>query len=480
MAFFTSYTVTKDTPTVSAAIFGATPAHCTYCPTPIMPAEESAPPSISWVPSATGERFPIRVDVNHPMWKAFLESGSLSPSQFFRTLLSPANSYFQSPTPWGAHRRLAEKVSELLDSFRPGAYSYRPFRRQIHEGGSRSTWSRRRSAREPTQPVVRVTHQDPVRQIVPPFPMELEHPVDHAPHIEPSVYMEHSRSDYPTASGSVDPSSSITSRFQDLEDVRRRVYVDLGRPRPFYRRPSADWSHPQELSVHHAEPKSLEELVKISLVRSVGLAQMKLMFLGSQLGSALPNALKERMLTFLCEDFEEIPDEDAPTMSLSLAQRPASYKVQCLHDGEEYLAIFATSEADKHASNLWEEYRTWLSMDNPMITSIYALVADPLTENVFFIVKPCPPTLATIPKDTILGQRMLLVLNELKTEYVPRGIPDELFNPESIGIQPLQFQNPILFSRFRNAIMNNEDAFQREIKPLLVRGIQKIALSLDI
>ena len=39
--------------------------------------------------------------------------------------------------------------------------------------------------------------------------------------------------------------------------------------------------------------------------------------------------------------------ESSPPSSPSLAKRPASYKVRCIHDDREYLAIFATSEVDK-------------------------------------------------------------------------------------------------------------------------------------
>ena len=104
-----------------------------------------------WQWSATGERFPrpakFKVrnrnsrnlahikfplsQTSHPLWKKFLESGSMSPTQFFRAFLAPP-SYFHSPTPWqsrpAAGSRLAQKVSELLDSFKPGSYSYPPFR----------------------------------------------------------------------------------------------------------------------------------------------------------------------------------------------------------------------------------------------------------------------------------------------------------------------------------------------------------------
>lgn len=53
----------------------------------------------------TGDRFPVHMDTGHPLWQTFLDSGSISPTQFFRAFLTPP-SYFHSPTPWQDHGRL--------------------------------------------------------------------------------------------------------------------------------------------------------------------------------------------------------------------------------------------------------------------------------------------------------------------------------------------------------------------------------------
>lgn len=57
------------------------------------------PSPVSWIASASGDKFPIQMDLNHPLWQTFLESGSLSPTQFFRMFFSPPM-YFHNPTPW--------------------------------------------------------------------------------------------------------------------------------------------------------------------------------------------------------------------------------------------------------------------------------------------------------------------------------------------------------------------------------------------
>ena len=54
---------------------------------------------VTWIPSASGDKFPIQIDLSHPLWQTFLESGSLSPTQFFRMFFSPPT-YFHNPTPW--------------------------------------------------------------------------------------------------------------------------------------------------------------------------------------------------------------------------------------------------------------------------------------------------------------------------------------------------------------------------------------------
>jgi len=64
---------------------------------------------VSWEPSVTGDRFPIRLNISHPLWQTFLDSGSISPLHFFRAFLAPPT-YFQSPTPWNQGNRYSGKT----------------------------------------------------------------------------------------------------------------------------------------------------------------------------------------------------------------------------------------------------------------------------------------------------------------------------------------------------------------------------------
>ena len=64
--------------------------------------------------------------------------------------------------------------------------------------------------------------------------------------------------------------------------------------------------------------------------------------------------LKDKMLTFLCDDFEEIKThteldgqekiDDGVTMNI---RGTGSFKVRCVHDAQIYTASFFTSEVDK-------------------------------------------------------------------------------------------------------------------------------------
>ena len=58
---------------------------------------------VTWIHSASGDKFPFQMDLTHPLWQTFLESGSLSPTQFFRMFFSPPT-YFHNPTPWRSRR----------------------------------------------------------------------------------------------------------------------------------------------------------------------------------------------------------------------------------------------------------------------------------------------------------------------------------------------------------------------------------------
>ena len=62
--------------------------------------------------------------------------------------------------------------------------------------------------------------------------------------------------------------------------------------------------------------------------------------------------LKDKMLTFLCDDFEEVTSkmyQDDPSYDcLGVNIRgTATFKVRCIHDDQIYTATFFTSEMDR-------------------------------------------------------------------------------------------------------------------------------------
>lgn len=114
-------------------------------------------------------------------------------------------------------------------------------------------------------------------------------------------------------------------RFNSSEFSRRRVYIDLDRPRPFYRRSQSlnDESRaqindvkikrqPQSLQVKKTFKKEMncfvinylfQEIIRCQLVKSFGLPKFRQCL---KEVCHLPLVVKDQMLTFLCQDFEEI------------------------------------------------------------------------------------------------------------------------------------------------------------------------------
>lgn len=93
---------------------------------------------------------------------------------------------------------------------------------------------------------------------------------------------------------------------------------------------------------------------------------------------SLPPIIRNFLLTLPCSDFQE--------EGFHNVRSSASYNVRCTLDNLSYLAVFATSEADKSASNLWDEHRGWLTgLKTDKVRQVLALAVDPLTENIFYI-----------------------------------------------------------------------------------------------
>jgi len=125
--------------------------------------------------------------------------------------------------------------------------------------------------------------------------------------------------------------------------------------------------------------RSLQDEVRAHLVQRLGLVRLEKLLRSGEKEFALPNVVRNTLLTLPCSDFTE----DGCASSL---RSSASYCVRCRLDNRQYLAVFATSEVDKSATNLWEEQRAWLlGLNTQLVQHVLALAVDPLTENIFYI-----------------------------------------------------------------------------------------------
>lgn len=146
------------------------------------------------------------MSTNNPLWSLFLESSCSSASVFFKLHLS-TRSYFHSPTPWtNPNSNISRKVARLLDSFKPGSTSYCPFPNEEDTGNL--------PPGTPARPQSNENNEEPHPRLVRP-------------------------SDVSTISQEQDTSSTLENSDQRAtsseETMRRRLYLNVGRPRPFYR-----------------------------------------------------------------------------------------------------------------------------------------------------------------------------------------------------------------------------------------------------
>jgi len=326
---------------------------------------------------STREPKEAQVTSDSPLWRQFLDSSCSSASVFLRVQLASAQSYFHSPTPWNPRGsgHVSRKVARLLDSFSPGSSSYCPFPGKSFEPDGNNNNHR---TQPPTFPLLR--------------PSEV-------PVVERGEFrsqpLEIPRATPPVSPVSTPPSlaSSSPSSVSREEETRRQLYLPLGRPRPFYsvQLPPDQSDHQDEEGVSRdkleeaeqrsavlSTARSLQDEVRAHLVRRLGLVQLEKLLRSEEKPFALPNVVRNTLLTLPCSDFTE--DGCASLRS------SASYCVRCRLDDRQYLAIFATSEVDKSASNLWEEQKAWLlGLNTHLVRHVLALAVDPLTENIFYI-----------------------------------------------------------------------------------------------
>jgi len=312
------------------------------------------------------------VDVSSRVWKLFLDSKCSSAIVFFRLHLS-ARTYFRNPTPWnpGNVSNLSRKVSQLLDSFRPGSSSYSPFQKKTDENNNESIQRSETLDGENNNVEYQLSRPSAIiRRVV-----------------------EESNGNSTTQTNNVNeiadethqstPETDQATTLSREEENRRRLYLNLGRPRPFYRVPSRNDQNNPETAIPVKSKKTnrlltLQECSRNEILTVYGLKNIRNLTEDTGSSIRLPEKIRNFLFTFACHDFEEVGC-DRPCKS-------ASYNVRSLIDGEKYTAVFATSDADKAVSNLWSDEADWLMLRDPGVTQILAIAVDPLTENIFYII----------------------------------------------------------------------------------------------
>eukprot|EP00092_Neocalanus_flemingeri_P021998 GFUD01023856.1.p1 GENE.GFUD01023856.1~~GFUD01023856.1.p1 ORF type:complete len:317 (+),score=55.55 GFUD01023856.1:371-1321(+) len=219
------------------------------------------------------------VDVSSHVKRLFLDSKCSSATIFFRLHLS-AHSYFHSPTPWnpGSASNLSTKVAKLLDSFRPGSSSYSPFQSKSDENNNESNQNNANHESENINGGLQLLRPSVLTQRV----MEES---NSAATIEDPIIVEE-RND---PEGNINQGSHQS--LQNLENIqnstispeeqnRRRLYLNLGRPRPFYRVPSENDQNESgrkltESKIHKKKGIcSLKEVAKNQIVAMYGLKSL--------------------------------------------------------------------------------------------------------------------------------------------------------------------------------------------------------------
>ena len=156
------------------------------------------------------------LSTKNPLWSLFLESSCSSASVFFKLHLS-TRSYFHSPTPWtNPNSNISRKVARLLDSFKPGSTSYCPFPNEednsnLSQGTARTQSNDGNEESNPRPALVR-----PSDVSVIPTTSNI------------NIQEQHAHEENQDRAGT-----------SSEEEMRRRLYLNVGRPRPFYRVPSS-------------------------------------------------------------------------------------------------------------------------------------------------------------------------------------------------------------------------------------------------
>ena len=185
---------------------------------------------------------------------------------------------------------MSRKVSQLLDSFRPGSSSYSPFQNKTDENNNTNESDSTNALIENTSEV-QLTRPSAIRGRIGEEPDE-----------DVAIDQNNTVEELPE-----NPENNALSRE---EENRRRLYLNLGRPRPFYRTTTTENHNEAGITIPAKQRKknrllSLQECSRNKIVSAYGLKNIRKLLEDS--GSIrLPEKIRNYLLTFPCHEFEVI------------------------------------------------------------------------------------------------------------------------------------------------------------------------------
>ena len=185
-----------------------------------------------------------------------------------------------------------------MDSFRPGSSSYSPFQVQSETDANNNP--------------VTVEQNNANEEIESETPLNLFRPSE--------ISLREADDSLSNFSITTDqdecihaPSSTDTNSADSIspEEInRRRLYLNLGRPRPFYTVSStpevAENKNPAPTLKRKRTVQTLQEEARNKLVSVYGLTNLSNIVKEAELSPKLPQVIRNFLLTFPCQDFEVI------------------------------------------------------------------------------------------------------------------------------------------------------------------------------
>ena len=189
---------------------------------------------------------------------------------------------------------LSRKVSQLLDSFRPGSSSYSPFQNKTDENNNESNSSNDNVEENSEFHLQR--------------PSEIRGRVSEGtnPQLANETVIQPHEVEDPEG---LKPENNESNTLSREEENRRRLYLNLGRPRPFYRTTSRDNQSDPEPTIPAKQRKkprllSLQECSRNEIVSAYGLKNIRKLLEDTGSSIKLPEKIRNYLFTFPCHEFE--------------------------------------------------------------------------------------------------------------------------------------------------------------------------------